>query len=407
MKRVVKFSKAFVPAVILSLVLIIVSIVGYFTKGFNYGLDFRSGLIQEVRIADIAASVTYVGPATVTLGLDSGSVYIVSTGSNTGNTTYTYTFEQYPTVADFAGAVNGMEGFNVEYSQGEIPMSALFIDVEKVTRLTGEPYYVYYVPADAELITSDDVRAALEGVEGVAVQNIGTEEDRTYQIRVAEKDSNFSGSNELRSAVKSSLERAFGENSIVIVKSDFVGAQYSQSLGTKVVLLLIGTILLIWLYATIRFRWDFALGAILALIHDVLIMTGFIVWTGMEFSSTTIAAYLTILGYSINDTIVIYDRIRENTRILPSISFKERLDISLSETLSRTILTTVTTLLAVVSLYVFTTGSMKDFALALIVGMISGTYSTVFIASAFISFTSKFVKSKVVKDENLQAGITV
>lgn len=407
MKKVVKFSKAFVPAVILSLVLIIVSIVGYFTKGFNYGLDFRSGLIQEVRIADIAAYVTYVGPATVTLGLDSGSVYIVSTGSNTGNTTYTYTFEQYPTVADFAGAVNGMEGFNVEYSQGEIPMSALFIDVEKVTRLTGEPYYVYYVPADAELITSDDVRAALEGVEGVAVQNIGTEEDRTYQIRVAEKDSNFSGSNELRSAVKSSLERAFGENSIVIVKSDFVGAQYSQSLGTKVVLLLIGTILLIWLYATIRFRWDFALGAILALIHDVLIMTGFIVWTGMEFSSTTIAAYLTILGYSINDTIVIYDRIRENTRILPSISFKERLDISLSETLSRTILTTVTTLLAVVSLYVFTTGSMKDFALALIVGMISGTYSTVFIASAFISFTSKFVKSKVVKDENLQAGITV
>lgn len=407
MKKVVKFSKAFVPAVILSLVLIIVSVVGYFTKGFNYGLDFRSGLIQEVRIADIAASVTYVGSATVTLGLDSGSVYIVSTGSNTGNTTYTYTFEQYPTVADFAGAVNGMEGFNVEYSQGEIPMSALFIDVEKVTRLTGEPYYVYYVPADAELITSDDVRAALEGVEGVAVQNIGTEEDRTYQIRVAEKDSNFSGSNELRSAVKSSLERAFGENSIVIVKSDFVGAQYSQSLGTKVVLLLIGTILLIWLYATIRFRWDFALGAILALIHDVLIMTGFIVWTGMEFSSTTIAAYLTILGYSINDTIVIYDRIRENTRILPSISFKERLDISLSETLSRTILTTVTTLLAVVSLYVFTTGSMKDFALALIVGMLSGTYSTVFIASAFISFTSKFVKSKVVKDENLQAGITV
>ena len=136
-------------------------------------------------------------------------------------------------------------------------------------------------------------------------------------------------------------------------------------------------------------------------------MTGFIVWTGMEFSSTTIAAYLTILGYSINDTIVIYDRIRENTRILPSISFKERLDISLSETLSRTILTTLTTLLAVVSLYVFTTGSMKDFALALIVGMLSGTYSTVFIASAFISFTSKFVKSKVVKDENLQAGITV
>jgi preprotein translocase subunit SecF len=106
----------------------------------------------------------------------------------------------------------------------------------------------------------------------------------------------------------------------------------------------------------------------------------------MEFNTTTIAAILTILGYSINDTIVIFDRIRETRRIYPDDAFVDVLDRSLTETLNRTIITTLTTMLAVLSLYIFTTGSMKDFALALLVGMISGVYSTIFIASGFVNF---------------------
>jgi preprotein translocase subunit SecF len=106
----------------------------------------------------------------------------------------------------------------------------------------------------------------------------------------------------------------------------------------------------------------------------------------MEFNTTTIAAILTILGYSINDTIVIFDRIRETRRIYPNDNFVDILDRALTETLSRTIITTATTMLAVVSLYVFTTGSMKDFALALLVGMVSGVYSTIWIASGFVNF---------------------
>jgi preprotein translocase subunit SecF len=113
-------------------------------------------------------------------------------------------------------------------------------------------------------------------------------------------------------------------------------------------------------------------------------MVAFIAWTRMEFNTTTIAAILTILGYSINDTIVIFDRIRETRRIYPDDSFVNVLNRALTETLGRTIITTLTTMLAVVSLFVFTTGSMKDFALAMLVGMVSGVYSTIFIASGIV-----------------------
>ena len=158
---------------------------------------------------------------------------------------------------------------------------------------------------------------------------------------------------------------------------------------TSSAILVILTLALIWVYATIRFKWDFALGAILAIIHDALIMVTFIAWTQMEFDSLTVAAILTIIGYSINDTVVVLDRVRENIKLLKVKNIKELLDISQSEMLSRTVITTVTTMLATVSLFVFTTGSMKNFALALIVGMLSGVYSTIYIAGAFIALARR------------------
>jgi preprotein translocase subunit SecF len=109
----------------------------------------------------------------------------------------------------------------------------------------------------------------------------------------------------------------------------------------------------------------------------------------MEFTTSTIAAILTIIGYSTNNTIVVFDRIRENLKLFPDLQFTELLNRSLTETLSRTIITTVSTLLAVMMLFVFTTGSMKDFALALIVGMCSGVYTTTFIASGIVNFWDK------------------
>ena len=150
-----------------------------------------------------------------------------------------------------------------------------------------------------------------------------------------------------------------------------------------------GALVLIWLYALIRFRWDYALGAIIALLHDTFIILTFIVWTGMEFTTTTIAAILTIIGYSINSTVVILDRLRENIHKFPEENFILILDKSLSETLSRSVITTVTTMFASISLFVFTTGSIHDFASALNVGLVSGCYSSIFISSGFIAFVYK------------------
>ena len=136
----------------------------------------------------------------------------------------------------------------------------------------------------------------------------------------------------------------FGKTDVAVVKTDFVGSGLSKNLAWKSVVLAIVTIFLIWGYASIRFHWDFALGAIIALLHDCLIMFAFISWTQVEFSTTTLAAVLTIFGYSINATVVILDRVRENIRLVQTRDFKDILNRSIGGTMSRSIITTVTTL---------------------------------------------------------------
>lgn len=224
----------------------------------------------------------------------------------------------------------------------------------------------------------DDVRSSLSGLGGISVKKIGTASDSIYQIRSSEEKMGVAQD----SRIDEMLTARFGN--INVLKTDYIGSQMSGSIAMQSIVLLIATMALIWIYATVRFHWDFALGAIIALVHDVCIMFTFISWTQLEFSTTVLAAVLTLIGYSINATVVILDRIRYNLPLIEVHNFSELLDKSLSDTLVRSIITTLTTLFAVISLYVFTTGSIKDFALALIVGLISGCYSSIFISSGFI-----------------------
>ena len=223
----------------------------------------------------------------------------------------------------------------------------------------------------------------------VSVKMVGDSKSNSFQIRAGDDGSDPEASKKIQQAIASRLSSAFGEDMIAVIKTDFIGSQFSSSLVLQSIILVAATLLLIWLYSTIRFRWDFALGAVLAITHDALIMVAFIAWTGLEMNSTMIAAILTIIGYSINDTIVVLDRVRENMKTVKVTKFTELLDLSQTEILGRTVITTVTTLLAVFALYIFTSGSMKEFALALIVGMISGVYSTIMIASAFIALVRR------------------
>ncbi len=228
----------------------------------------------------------------------------------------------------------------------------------------------------------EDVSSSLSAIGGVSVKKIGNASSDTYQIRAGVEES--SGGK-----IDQALANKYGEGNIEVLKTDFIGSSMSSSLARQSIFLLLGTMLLIWLYATIRFHWDFALGAIVALVHDICIMFTFIAWSQIEFSTTTLAAVLTIVGYSINATVVILDRVRFNLPLMEVKTFKDLLDQSLSDTLARSIITTVTTLFAVISLYVFTTGSIKDFALAMSVGLLSGCYSSIFISSGFINWTRR------------------
>ncbi len=229
----------------------------------------------------------------------------------------------------------------------------------------------------------DDVRNALSSVSGVAVKKIGNADDPSFQIRTA------GDSEETSSKITAALNSKYGASNVTVLRTDFIGSQMSKSLAGQSVVLLLATMLLIWIYATVRFHWDFALGSILALVHDICIMFTFLSWSQVEFSTTTLAAVLTIVGYSINATVVILDRIRYNLPLMEVKKFSDLIDKSLSDTLTRSIITTVTTLFAVLALYFFTTGSIKDFALAMTIGLLSGCYSSIFISSGFITFSRR------------------
>lgn len=385
MKRTISFNKGFIPCTIISAVIILFGIVGVFTKGINFGLDFKPGLIEEVRVAEPVAEITYDGAAKIALDLSAGQMDLVITGTSANNETRSFNFAVYNTVALLADGVNKVDGVNMTVKNGSYDTTKLFLNSAVSTVLSNEALYIY--PAGTSEITTDDIREALSE-DNIAIKQLGSGADASYQIRMGINEGDVQ--NELQSSVNEKLYTKFGKENVAIVKTDFIGSGMSKSTTRKSIVMFICVIVLIWAYAAIRFHWDFALGSVIALLHDVLIMITFITWSGMEFSVTVLAAVLTIVGYSINATVVILDRIRYNLKMMTDAKkFNDILNKALSDTFTRSVLTTVTTLFAVLSLFIFTTGSIKDFSLALIVGLISGMYSSIFISSAFISLSRK------------------
>ena len=182
-------------------------------------------------------------------------------------------------------------------------------------------------------------------------------------------------------AISEKLEKDFADNPFEILRLENVGPVVGKDLVQKAIWAFVLSLLAIWGYVVYRFNFQFAAGAVLALLHDGLIALGAVALTGRELSVTVLAAVLTILGFSINDTIVIFDRIRENKQLGKTKSFEETINLSVNETMSRTILTTFTVFMVVSSLYFYGGQVINDFAFTMLVGLISGTYSTVYIAA--------------------------
>jgi preprotein translocase subunit SecF len=387
MKQIIHFSKYFIPAVVLSVILTLSGLIGYAVRGFNLGIDFQAGLLQEVQFAPTAFRLTYNGPGNAIFSLNRNSIDIVVSGAGIDELTHRFPFGTYATQGDLIGGLRGIEGLNA--SNPASPSASSFWLVQSAQSSPklepNNPFKVHYLPPDAGQIRIEDVRSSLLPLGSVSVQELGTKAERRYMIRMEDSDIESSGSATPGERIINTLEDNFGKGEVAVIRSDYVGSRFSKQLSDQAGVLMAMTLLLILLYSAFRFKFQFAIGAVLAIVHDVLIMVAFLVWTRMEFNTSTIAAILTILGYSINDKVVIFDRMKETRRIYPDDIFVNVLDRAITECLSRTIITTLTTMLAVLSLYIFTTGSMKDFALALLVGLVSSVYSTNFIAAWFVN----------------------
>jgi SecD/SecF fusion protein len=185
-------------------------------------------------------------------------------------------------------------------------------------------------------------------------------------------------------AAKAAMLASFGDRGFRVMQTDNVGPQVGEELKNKGIRAIVFALIGIVIYISIRFEFAFAVGAIVALAHDVLITIGVFCLLGYQLSLPIVAALLTIVGYSVNDTIVVFDRIREDLKLMKGKSFKEICNLSINQTLSRTLLTSLTTLLSVAMLLVFGGGAIFDFALALLIGIVAGTYSSIFVATPVV-----------------------
>ena len=214
----------------------------------------------------------------------------------------------------------------------------------------------------------------------IQIQTFGS--DDIILIRI-ENSANLDANADMSSIelIRSSLG-----NDVIIQRTEIVGPKVSSELIQKGIIAIIIAVFLMLFYIWIRFEWQFSIGAVTALIHDVMITMGIFSFLQIEFNLSIIAALLTIIGYSMNDTVVVYDRIRENLRKYKQMNIFDLINQSLNETMSRTLLTSVTTLLALFSLYFLGGEVLKGFTLAMIIGVFIGTYSSVFIASQIILY---------------------
>jgi preprotein translocase subunit SecF len=211
----------------------------------------------------------------------------------------------------------------------------------------------------------------------VSVKKFGNDQD--YLIKFENKND----SKNIIEEIKSNLGKSFGNN-FDFRRVENVGPKVSAELLKSGVIAISVSLALMLIYIWVRFEWQFSLGAIIALFHDVIITLGLFSLLSLEINLSIIAAILTIVGYSMNDTVVIFDRVRENLRKYSDIKIFELTNISINETLSRTLITSITTLLALFSIFFFGGEILKGFSLAMIFGVIFGTYSSIYIANTVL-----------------------
>jgi preprotein translocase subunit SecF len=225
------------------------------------------------------------------------------------------------------------------------------------------------------------IRAVLEqgGYGDSSVQQFGTARDVLIRLSQGEEDSSSRVSNEVFSLLSNAVE-----GRVELRRVEFVGPQVGEELTEDGALAVLVALMAILIYVALRFEWRFAVGAVIALVHDVVFTVGLFALLQIEFDLPVLAAVLAVIGYSLNDTIVVYDRVRENFRKMRKGTPTEIINISLNQTLSRTLVTSLTTLLVLLALFFLGGEIIHGFAFALLVGVLIGTYSSIYVASSSV-----------------------
>lgn len=249
----------------------------------------------------------------------------------------------------------------------------------------------------------EEMRAAVESVEGVLLR---TGEEPVRDLTRAGNPSYQILLQGLSEKVSQALEAEFGADQVDVRRVEYVGPQVGEQLRNQGIMAVLLSMVAILLYVAFRFQPQFAPGGVIALFHDVTVVMGYYVFTGAEFNLTSIAVLLTIVGYSINDTIVIFDRVREIQRRKTGMSTYEILNLANNESLSRTIITSALTALSLLGLILFAGGTqLWDFAMAMLVGLVSGTYSTIFIAGPFGLWLDAWWQKRAERQKAIEAAI--
>ena len=335
--KVIKFTKIRYIMFALSLLVIVAGLVVALTKGPNWGIDFENGVSMTISVKNFDKVNAEIVPSDVEL----------STVRS-----YFQNMEKEPTVQ-----LQSKEA--CRYSVRSV-----------ITVLEDEQSDDVTLASMQKEILIQDMKSSSTVVD-VIVKEVESDNLRY----IALQNDGFEG------------------NLIIIESSQSSSSTWTENSTKQLISLLLVAMLLITIYIWFRFKWSFAIAAMTALIHDVMIMIGFICIMPFEVSKTTVAAILTIIGYSLNDTIVVFDRIRENERLMAEDSTRVIINTSITQSLKRTIITSLTTFVAVAALYFLAEGEVKSFAANMMAGVVIGTYSSIFIASPVLLEMMNITKS--------------
>jgi preprotein translocase subunit SecF len=362
------------PAVFISTVINLLIIIGIAAFGFNLGVDFAGGTVVELKF-NHPITAEEVRQRAQKGGLQDVSVQNI--GSADENSFLLR-----------MGGVTQLNNENAEKAraalEGQGGVSNVYSDLANGI--------INFRSASA--MTPDAIKKAVEG-SGTGVQEVrelGESQSGGFDYQVV-----ASG---MADKVYSALGQGLDKPDFEQRRVDYVGPQVGKQLRNRGIMALVYSMIAILIYVAFRFDFKFGPGALVAMVHDVIMVAGYYLVTRREFNLTSIAALLTVVGYSVNDTIVIYDRIREDMAKFKGKPFAEVINIAVNDTLGRTILTSTTTALSLIGLLIFGVGEIFDFAMAMLVGIFVGVYSTIYIASPLTIWLDERAAAKEARQAN-------